>query len=110
VTAAQAPPYVPVAHASLLYEASKRAVDIVVALAVLVGLAPLWLLTALAIRVTSRGPVFFTAQVAGRGARPFTYYKFRSMRADKDDSVQRAFRRDFIRENKPFTSTCCGAR
>ncbi len=90
------------AQSSRLYEAAKRTVDIAVALGVLVGLLPLWLLTALAIRLTSSGPVLYRARVAGRDGRPFTYYKFRSMHVDADDSVQRRFRRDFVRENRPY--------
>ncbi|OGO50365.1 MAG: hypothetical protein A2148_12375 [Chloroflexi bacterium RBG_16_68_14] len=85
-----------------LYETAKRAIDIAVALGVLVGLLPLWLLIALAIRLTSPGPVLHRAQVAGRNGRPFTYFKFRSMHADVDDAVQRRFRRDFIRNNRPY--------
>lgn len=90
------------AQSSRPYEAAKRAVDVGIALGVLLGLLPLWLLTALAIRLTSSGPVLYRAQVAGRGGRPFTYYKFRSMYADADDSVQRRFRRDFVRDNRPY--------
>ena len=85
-----------------LYEAAKRAIDIAMALIVLVGLSPLWLLIALAIRLTSPGPFLYRAEVAGRDGRPFTYCKFRSMCAGSDDSVQRRFRREFIRGNKPF--------
>lgn len=90
------------APASPSYEVAKRLLDILVALAVLVGLSPLWLLTALAVRLSSPGPVFYRAPVAGRGGRPYTYFKFRSMRVDADDAVQRRFRRDYIRHNKPF--------
>jgi lipopolysaccharide/colanic/teichoic acid biosynthesis glycosyltransferase len=90
------------ARASPLYEAAKRAIDVAVALVVLGGLAPVWLATAAAVKLSSPGPALYRARVAGRGGRPFTYYKFRSMRADADDAVQRAFRRDLIRENKPF--------
>ncbi|MEX1254299.1 MAG: sugar transferase [Dehalococcoidia bacterium] len=102
MTSAKAPRYFPATRASPLYDASKRAIDIVVALVVLFGLAPLWLLTALAIRLTSRGPALYRAQVAGLGGQPFAYYKFRSMRIEGDDAVQRRFRREFIRANKPF--------
>jgi len=42
------------------------------------------------------------SQVAGRGGQPFTYYKFRSMYAGADDSVQRRFRRNLIRDNRPY--------
>ena len=102
MTAALLPAEVPCASGSRLYQAAKRTIDIAVALSVLIGLLPLWLSTALAIRLTSRGPVLYTAQVAGRGGQPFTYYKFRSMYAGADDSVQRRFRRNLIRDNRPY--------
>ncbi|MEY5011147.1 MAG: hypothetical protein RLZZ253_2286 [Verrucomicrobiota bacterium] len=41
--------------------------------------APLLLLIALAVKLTSRGPVLFRQQRGGRHGRPFTFYKFRSM-------------------------------
>lgn len=41
--------------------------------------APLFLLTALAVRFTSRGPVLFTQQRVGAQGEPFTVYKFRTM-------------------------------
>ncbi len=57
----------------------KRAFDLVVALAALVALAPLLVLVALAVKLTSRGPVLFHAERAGRGGRPFRLHKFRTM-------------------------------
>ena len=98
-----APPrdYAP-AQSSRVYEAAKRTLDVAVALAVLVGLAPFWAVVALAVRLTTPGPVIYRAEVAGRHGRPFTYYKFRSMYTDAGDAVQRRFRRDFIRSNKPY--------
>lgn len=102
MTAVEAPREQLEARASLAYEAAKRAIDIVVALCVLAGLLPLWLLVGLIVRLTSPGPALYSAEVAGRGGKPFTYYKFRTMRTDADDAVQRSFRRDFVRENKPF--------
>ena len=57
----------------------KRLVDVVVAVQVLVGLAPLWLLTAAVIKLTSRGPVFFRQERVGEGGKPFMMLKFRSM-------------------------------
>jgi len=99
---ADTPTRVELAGSSRAYAAAKRAFDIVVALAVLVLFGPLWLVTALAVKVTSPGPVFHRAEVTGRGGRAFTYFKFRSMYADADDSVQRRFRRDFVSNNEPF--------
>ena len=60
-------------------QTSKRLIDVVVAILVLVGLAPLWLLTAAVIKLTSRGPVFFRQERVGTGGKPFTMLKFRSM-------------------------------
>lgn len=57
----------------------KRAMDILVALTGLLVLAPVFAVTALAIRVDSRGPVLFRQTRVGRAGRPFRIYKFRSM-------------------------------
>jgi len=54
------------------------------AAALLVLLAPLLLAIALAIRLSSRGPVLFRQQRAGRGGRAFALYKFRTMRLHVD--------------------------
>ncbi len=60
--------------------AFKRAVDIVVATFALLVLAPLLLATALAIKLTSKGPVFFKQPRVGRDGELFDFVKFRSMR------------------------------
>ena len=62
--------------------AVKYAIDRVVAALLLVVLAPLLLALALAVRLTSRGPVFFRQPRAGRDGRLFTLLKFRTMRED----------------------------
>ena len=61
------------------YEWVTRALDVAVSLSLLIVLSPLLLLVAVAIKLTSRGPVIFKQQRAGLGSRPFTMYKFRSM-------------------------------
>jgi len=66
--------------------AVKRLVDIAVAAAALLALAPLFCLVAVAIRGTSRGPVFFRQAREGLGGRPFLMFKFRSMRAEDCDA------------------------
>jgi exopolysaccharide biosynthesis polyprenyl glycosylphosphotransferase len=60
--------------------ALKHACDRVAALVLLVALAPFMLVAALAIRLTSRGPVLFRQRRVGRDCKPFNLYKFRSMR------------------------------
>ena len=62
----------------------KRVADFVMALVLLVVLSPLFLILALIIKLTSRGPVFFRQTRCGLGGRKFTVYKFRSMQADAD--------------------------
>lgn len=58
----------------------KNFMDRAIALVALIVLAPFFLLIALAIKLSSPGPVIFSQQRAGRHGRPFTMYKFRSMR------------------------------
>jgi exopolysaccharide biosynthesis polyprenyl glycosylphosphotransferase len=58
---------------------AKQAGDRVGAAALLVLLAPLFLVIAAAVKVTSRGPVFFVDDRVGVGQRPFRCYKFRTM-------------------------------
>jgi lipopolysaccharide/colanic/teichoic acid biosynthesis glycosyltransferase len=62
----------------------KRGLDLAVALAVCVILAPLLLATILAIWITSPGPLLHRRRVVGRGGREFDALKFRSMRVDAD--------------------------
>lgn len=69
----------------------KRSLDIVGAIAVLCLLGPLMAAVALAILLTSRGPIIFRQTRLGRGGVPFTFYKFRSMTIDGDDGIHRAF-------------------
>lgn len=56
-----------------------RGFDVLAAGLGLLLLAPLFVLIALAIKLTSPGPVFYLAQRVGRSGRPFKLYKFRSM-------------------------------
>ena len=60
----------------------KRIFDLLVALGLMLILAPLFLLVVLAIRLTSNGPVLFRTQRVGKGNKLFTMYKFRTMRTD----------------------------
>ncbi|MBI1952018.1 MAG: sugar transferase [Acidobacteria bacterium] len=62
----------------------KRALDIVVSAAGLILLSPLLALIASLVKLTGPGPIFYRWRVVGEGGRPFTGYKFRSMRPDAD--------------------------
>jgi lipopolysaccharide/colanic/teichoic acid biosynthesis glycosyltransferase len=61
----------------------KRLFDIVVSLAGLGLLLPLFSIVAVAIKMDSRGPVFFRQLRMGRGFHPFFIYKFRTMTDDR---------------------------
>lgn len=65
-------------------QSTKRLVDILVALVVLVVGLPVWLLLGLIIRLTSAGPAIYRQRRVGRRGRHFTMYKFRTMRQDAE--------------------------
>jgi exopolysaccharide biosynthesis polyprenyl glycosylphosphotransferase len=76
-------------HASgephLLYiDKIKRLFDLVVSLGLLLLLAPLLVAAALAVRLTSRGPILYRQVRAGRFGRPFEVIKLRTMRVDAE--------------------------
>lgn len=81
------------------YELAKRLTEMGIALLILVGLSPVWLAVALAIRFTSPGPILFKGRVVGRNGREFTYYKFRSMRHNSDNTAHRQFIADYVRRD-----------
>ena len=64
--------------------AVKRTIDVLVASFALVVLAPLFIVTYLAVRLTSKGPAFFAQTRVGRDGRHFQFYKFRSMYMDAE--------------------------
>ena len=57
----------------------KRLFDILLSLLVLVILSPVFLITAIAVKIDSKGPVLFKQERLGKGGRVFKIYKFRSM-------------------------------
>lgn len=62
----------------------KRVIDVFGAAAGLILLFPLLFVTAILIKLTSKGPVLFKQQRDGLGGKRFTIYKFRTMRADAE--------------------------
>ncbi len=65
-------------------EAAKRTLDIVVSALVLLLGAPFWLLTALIVKLTSRGPAFYSQERVGKDGAHYRIYKFRSMRTNAE--------------------------
>jgi len=75
----------------------KRPIDIAGALLGILLTAPVMLITALVVALTSPGPVIFRQRRLGQGGRPFVFYKFRSMVVNGDDRIHRDFVADLIK-------------
>jgi lipopolysaccharide/colanic/teichoic acid biosynthesis glycosyltransferase len=68
------------------YYIIKRTIDILISLTALVLLLPILLIIALAIRIESRGNIFYVSKRAGMGYRIFNFYKFRTMFSGAEQS------------------------
>jgi lipopolysaccharide/colanic/teichoic acid biosynthesis glycosyltransferase len=66
----------------------KRAFDILISGTLLLILSPIFLLIALAIRLESKGSVFYIAKRAGRGYKIFDFFKFRTMFVGADAKIR----------------------
>src|SRR5260370_1034638 len=64
---------------------AKRAADLIASALALIVLAPLMLILAILVRLTSPGPIFYRQIRCGLNGRRFTLYKFRSMVANADE-------------------------
>lgn len=71
-----------------------RATDIVVSLAAIVILLPLLLVTMVAVKLTSRGPVLFAHHRLGHGGRTFPCLKFRTMVTDAQERLHHILETD----------------
>jgi lipopolysaccharide/colanic/teichoic acid biosynthesis glycosyltransferase len=78
---------------------AKRAIDIMGSILLLILCAPAFMVIALAVKMTSRGPVFFRQRRVGQYGRCFTFLKFRSMFDRNDHSVHREYVRQMIAGN-----------
>jgi len=77
----------------------KRAFDVVASSALLILFAPVLLLIALLVKLTSRGPIFFSQERVGLDGECFRIYKFRTMRVDAEAEGAR-----FATKNDPRTT------
>lgn len=80
----------------------KRLFDISIALIALAVAGPLMLMTALLIKLTSPGPVFFKQQRVGLMGKIFIMYKFRTMAVETDSSIHRDYVRDLFSSERPM--------
>ena len=67
------------------FDIFKRSYDFLLGSIIFLVTLPLWLLIALAIKLTSRGPIFFKQTRAGQYGRPFKMVKFRTMTTTNND-------------------------
>lgn len=78
----------------------KRGFDIVLSIYLLLLTAPVMILTAISIKMASKGPVFYVQERIGYNKEKFKLIKFRSMAADTDDSVHKAYVTKWINDGK----------
>ncbi len=67
-----------------LYRHCKRVIDVLICLPALIVLSPVFAVLSVIIGLTSKGPVLFRQERAGKNGKPFTFYKFRTMKTDAD--------------------------
>jgi lipopolysaccharide/colanic/teichoic acid biosynthesis glycosyltransferase len=75
---------------------AKRIVDIAGSSLALILFLPLFVVIALAIKLSSKGPVLFRQTRVGQYGRHFTFLKFRSMYADNDHTIHKRYVTEFI--------------
>jgi lipopolysaccharide/colanic/teichoic acid biosynthesis glycosyltransferase len=83
----------------------KRSLDIVGSMTAILVLAPLLILIAIAVRLTSRGPVLFRQTRLGQYGKSFTFLKFRSMYAEADHAIHEAYMKRFISNEEGSTDS-----
>ena len=79
-----------------LFSVIKRAMDVAGSAMLLAVLSPVFTTLALAIKLTSKGPVFFRQQRIGQYGKPFVLLKFRSMYMDSDAATHMNYVRQLI--------------
>ena len=100
----------------LFYEASpkrlpllaKRSMDIFGSFVAILFCLPLFLGIAIAIKLTSKGPVFFCQQRLGQYGKKFNFLKFRSMYVNNDATIHREFVKSFIANANGGSQTAGG--
>ncbi|MCF6291488.1 MAG: sugar transferase [Desulfobacterales bacterium] len=71
----------------MLYAVGKRIMDLAISSFVLVAGSPLWLLIAVLVKATSKGPAIYVQERVGANGRKFSMYKFRSMAEDAEERL-----------------------
>lgn len=74
---------------SIQHLPTKRIFDILFSIFILILFSPLFLLIAVLIRLSSKGPAIYSHERIGRGGKPFRCYKFRTMYLDAEHRLQK---------------------
>jgi exopolysaccharide biosynthesis polyprenyl glycosylphosphotransferase len=74
----------------------KRLEDVIIALFATIILSPLTILIAILIKFDSKGNVFYKQKRVGMDGRQFSFYKFRTMQVNNDDSEHREYLKNYI--------------
>lgn len=78
------------------FRVTKRSMDVLGSLLALIFFAPIFFLIACAVKLTSKGPVFFRQRRIGQYGKPFVFLKFRSMYANNDASAHKQYVQQLI--------------
>jgi lipopolysaccharide/colanic/teichoic acid biosynthesis glycosyltransferase len=100
VAASPAPPDELLSRVAAPLPGWKRSLDVAISSLLLLALSPLFFLVGLFIRTVSRGPVFYRHERLGRLGRPFTMWKFRTMRINCDNGVHADYLKTLIRNGQ----------
>ena len=83
---------------------AKRALDIAGSTAGLIVFGVVFVGVAIAVKLTSKGPVFFRQERVGEAGRPFTMFKFRTMQVNADPRIHQQYVEGFIQSSPVATS------
>jgi lipopolysaccharide/colanic/teichoic acid biosynthesis glycosyltransferase len=75
-------------HPIKRYSFLHRSIDFTLALIAIIICLPVFMLIAIAIKLESRGPIFYNALRAGKGYKVFRFFKFRTMEVNADKKVK----------------------
>lgn len=89
-----------------VYQAVKRALDVILCLLILPFALPVMFGCALAIFFDSSGPIFFVQERIGKGGHPFRMVKFRTLRPNLDNSYCRSFMQAFVKGESGDEADC----
>ncbi len=81
------------------YAPAKRALDVIVALGLILLFAPLMLLISIGIRISSSGPILYRQTRIGKDGKPFRMLKFRSMQVKNNPDLHREYVQMLIQQN-----------